>query len=258
MSSTSAQEKIWLDQKGRWLSDSIQAKQYVVVTQEENHNTKVETFDLNGKKIEIGHYFYYAEEPKSRIREGEFITFYPEGQVKAVRNVKANRLEGVYTEYNPDGSILLTRNFRTGKPDGMLLQYYPSGKLRREEKYKEGKLISGKLYAEDGSKLKYEPYEVMPQFPGGIKELARLVKQELRYPQEVRSENIEEKVLIEFFVDTNGSMTAPRVKNMVHPALEKEALRVFRIIAVKNKWSPGKQDGVAKRMKYIFPISFRL
>ena len=49
------------------------------------------------------------------------------------------------------------------------------------------------------------------------------------------------------------NVEAPEVVKSVHPALDKEALRIVKLMP---RWIPGEQNGVTVRVKYIIPIPF--
>ena len=52
--------------------------------------------------------------------------------------------------------------------------------------------------------------------------------------------NISGKVIISFRVNKNGAISSVQVYEGVHPLLDKEALRVVRLI---GNWTPGMIDG---------------
>ena len=101
----------------------------------------------------------------------------------------------------------------------------------------------------------YSVVEQMPSFPGGTRALMDYLKKNVTYPKECEETCVQGRVIITFIVGKNGSITKAKVVKSVHPALDKEALRV-----VKNMpyWIPGRQNGRKVRVKYAIPITFRL
>lgn len=97
--------------------------------------------------------------------------------------------------------------------------------------------------------------EQMPEFPGGSMGLLEYLRTTIRYPQEAKVKNIQGRVMVEFVVEKDGSITEATVVKSVDKLLDDEALRV---ISIMPKWSPGTQRGEAVRVKYTVPISFRL
>lgn len=256
--SLSAQEKIWLNKKGEWTEDSAQAVRYAIVTPENKHSIQVEVFSMDGKKKEIGQYSKYVNTPWKSIRNGVHRYIYTNGQDSAVNHFKGNKLEGQCITYFPDGATRFIKIYREGRLNGDFLQYYSNGQIRRKEKYTDGKCIEGKLYAEDGSKLEHEPFIVMPEFPGGMEAFVLLLKNIMKYPKEAQQAKVEGRVLIQIIIDKDGTMTSPTILRKVHPALDAEAMRVVSAVAQTYKWTPGRQDGENKSVRYVLPITFKL
>lgn len=63
------------------------------------------------------------------------------------------------------------------------------------------------------------------------------------------------KVIVQFVVDRDGTISNPKVVRGGDPYLDKEAIRV---ISSMPKWTPGMQNGKKVRVKYTVPVSFRL
>lgn len=94
----------------------------------------------------------------------------------------------------------------------------------------------------------------MPVFPGGNNEIARYLVNNIQYPTEALENGVMGRVLVQFIVEKDGSVSNARVVRTVHPLLDKEALRVVNSMP---KWTPGKQRGKAVRVKYTIPITFK-
>lgn len=97
--------------------------------------------------------------------------------------------------------------------------------------------------------------EFMPEFPGGTSALMKYLNSNIKYPtisQEIGSEG---RVIVQFVVDKDGTITDPVVARGVDAHLDKEALRV---ISAMPKWKPGTQNGKKVRVKYTVPVAFRL
>ena len=63
------------------------------------------------------------------------------------------------------------------------------------------------------------------------------------------------RVVVGFVVERDGSITDVNILRGVDPSLDREAMRVVKSMP---KWTPGKQNGSAVRVKYQVPVSFRL
>lgn len=97
--------------------------------------------------------------------------------------------------------------------------------------------------------------ENMPEFPGGNAALFQYLNKNIKYPVVPQEQGVEGKVIIQFVVDKNGTITDPVVVRSVDPYLDKEALRVIKAMP---KWKPGMQRNQAVRVKYTVPVTFRL
>ena len=59
----------------------------------------------------------------------------------------------------------------------------------------------------------------------------------------------------QFVIERDGSIGNVKVTKSVDPSLDREAIRLLQSMP---RWIPGKKDGVAVRVKYTVPITFRL
>ena len=101
----------------------------------------------------------------------------------------------------------------------------------------------------------YMVVEIQPEFPGGTAALMEYLKNNIKYPEACRENNIQGRVIVSFIVEKDGSIANPNILKSVHPLLDAEAVRV---ISGMPDWSPGKQRGEPCRVKYTIPVSFRL
>ena len=101
----------------------------------------------------------------------------------------------------------------------------------------------------------FDVVEEMPQFPGGMQALMEFLSKTIRYPKEAFEANKQGRVIANFVIETDGSISEAKVVKSVDPSLDEEAIRVIN--AMPN-WTPGKQSGKAVRVKYTVPINFRL
>lgn len=97
--------------------------------------------------------------------------------------------------------------------------------------------------------------EEIPQFPGGPLEFIKWLTRNLKYPSSVERQRIQGKVVAEFIVNKDGSVTDVRVVKSLHPACDREALRVLRMMP---RWTPGIENDQPCCTKVCIPIVFRL
>ena len=281
-STLSAQKKVYLDNHYCWTTNKEKAVEYAVITKEKRKQIKVEFYTLDGRKKGVGSYSAYKKDPKTRVKNGvctylypsgkdslvtvfkdnlpagQHIAYYPEGGTKFIQTFKEGKREGKALQHYPNGNIKQIQTFSKGKMNGQLLQYYKNGQVRREEFYTDDKCTGGKLFSSKGEELEFEPYVVMPEFPGGIKALMELLRTVYKYPEDALKAKMEGRVVIQFTIDTKGKMNNPKVVSSVYPPLDKEALRIVETIGIAYKWSPGKLGGKYRSIKYTIPIRFRL
>ena len=96
--------------------------------------------------------------------------------------------------------------------------------------------------------------EKQPEFPGGMNALMQYLQRSIRYPAICLQQGIQGRVVVQFVVDADGSITDIQVVKRVNPHLDKEAVRV---VSAMPKWIPGMQNGENVRTKFTLPVSFK-
>ena len=100
----------------------------------------------------------------------------------------------------------------------------------------------------------YSVVETMPDFPGGQKELLSFLSRNIKYPTKAIESKIQGRVIVQFVVNKDGSISNAKIVRSVDPDLDKEALRVINSMP---QWKPGMQKGEPVSVKYTVPIVFR-
>ena len=99
-------------------------------------------------------------------------------------------------------------------------------------------------------------YEKMPEFPGGIQAMMQYLSENVKYPAIAQELGIEGRVICQFIVETDGSITDVHVvRSGGDPSLDKEAVRVFQSMP---KWIPASHKGKLVRAQFTAPLTFRL
>lgn len=101
----------------------------------------------------------------------------------------------------------------------------------------------------------FDVVEEMPHFPGGPSALQAFLSSNTKYPVVAQENGVQGRVIVSFVVERDGSITDVKVVRSVDPSLDREATRVVKSMP---RWSPGKQNGSAVRVKYTVPVVFRL
>ena len=170
-------------------------------------------------------------------------------------------------------------------------------KLPGAEKHEDGSItINGKVvkkillqgqevYNDDDDDPVFEVTEEPAQYPGGQAALMQYLAQNIRYPKISAENGVQGRVIVQFVVEKDGSLSnfavvkksgdtitknaqsgitvnalgsateESKVPQEAFDALNAEAVRVLREMP---KWIPAKQRGQEVRMRYTLPITFRL
>jgi TonB family protein len=97
--------------------------------------------------------------------------------------------------------------------------------------------------------------EEMPVYPGGDKGLMEFIYSNVKYPDAAKEKGIQGRVILRFAVMADGNVDKVTVIKGVDPELDKEALRVIKLL---EKWTPAKMGGKPVNVWYSVPITFQL
>ena len=100
--------------------------------------------------------------------------------------------------------------------------------------------------------------EEEPQFPGGFKKMLEYIARNQRLPEEYASLGCYpslERVIVQFIVNKDGSLSDIEILKGLDPPLNKEAVR---IIESMPRWTPGRQKGKVVRVRYVTMVTFRI
>ena len=109
--------------------------------------------------------------------------------------------------------------------------------------------------AKDNADKVYTVPSVMPKYEGGIPALMSFLATNMKYPEEAQKKKIEGRVIVNFVVEKDGSLSNFKVVRSIDPLLDAEALRVAKL---QKKWKPGYEKGKPVRVIYNLPITFKL
>ncbi|MEJ0030195.1 MAG: energy transducer TonB [Bacteroidota bacterium] len=101
----------------------------------------------------------------------------------------------------------------------------------------------------------YMVVEQQPEFPGGLAAMMKFLQSNIKYPSQARRMGTEGSVFVEFVVDQQGNIGAPRVIKGIGAGCDEEAVRVIQKMP---PWKPGKQNGKAVRVRFVLPVKFML
>lgn len=189
---------------------------------------------LNGlyKNLNQNAHFSQAMEfSRCRVLNGPTTTYYSNGQIKSKLYFMLNKLQGEQTYYAEDGT------------------------LTNKALFENGQLVSGTVPEINIDKAT-SPNEVFePQFPGGKEAMERFLMSNVRYPVLAQENRISGKVILAFWVETDGSISDISIARSAGIELDKEAYRIAQLLP---EFIPGTVDGVPVRLKVTIPINFNL
>ncbi len=72
---------------------------------------------------------------------------------------------------------------------------------------------------------------------------------------ECKEQAIQGRVIVKFIIDESGKIICPYIRGSLHPALDKEALRIVKLMP---DWKPASNNEVPCKTCYTLPILFKL
>ena len=170
------------------------------------------------------------------------------GEVKVVRSV--------HPDYDQEAVRVVKSlpKFTPGRQDGKAVAvWYTLPVLFRDKESGAGfGFMTKPRFDTHSDSTIYRSVEQMPQFPGGEAALMKYIKAHLQTPQ--TSENIRGNVILQFVVQSDGSIGEVKVVRSVHPDYDQEAVRIVKSLP---NFEPGRQDGKAVAVWYTLPVVFR-
>ena len=97
--------------------------------------------------------------------------------------------------------------------------------------------------------------EDLPQFPGGAVEFMKWLTKNLKYPPNAQNRKVQGRVMAQFVINKDGSISDLELVEKLDPWCDREALRVLRMMP---KWEPGVMDAKPCRTLVAIPIYFKL
>ena len=97
--------------------------------------------------------------------------------------------------------------------------------------------------------------EDLPQFPGGASEFMKWLTKNLKYPASAQKKQVKGRVVAQFIVNTDGSVSDLELTEHLEAACDREVLRVLRMMP---NWQAGVMNAKPCRTKVCIPIVFNL
>lgn len=102
--------------------------------------------------------------------------------------------------------------------------------------------------------IEIDKVDEKPSFPGGESAMTSYLNSNVKYPVEALENGIRGRVIVQFIIEKDGSISDVKISRSVNPSFDREALRVVKAMP---KWNPGKLKGIPARVKNEVPVVFR-
>lgn len=191
---------------------------------------------------------------KHGLKNGTDSNFYTNGQIVEANTYVNDSLDGNVFIYHENGTLDEATFYKNGIQSDTQLYYSTNGVLIRKEVFENKERIQAQCYDSLGNEIAFTERRVKPTFKFNFNQF---LGSNLRYPSEASEYGHSGKVHIQFVINEDGKISDITYFNLsVHPSLAKEAIRV--LLKSDGMWNPGKVEGVAKRFKFVQPISFTI
>lgn len=97
--------------------------------------------------------------------------------------------------------------------------------------------------------------DVQPEYPGGGKALMDYINENIRYPEQLKKDGVQGRVVMSFIVEVDGSISNIETLRSSNEEFEAEAIRVLQGMP---KWKPGMHHGEPVNVMLVVPVNFRL
>lgn len=245
----------------------------------------VDQYNVDGNYLELSGSYKIID----TIREGHFISYYKNGIKEAEGDYKDHVQIGKWTTWNENGKVnseevymdniqdiihviqsdstirsfyrnAKLRDGYDGIKNGTCSWYYGNGQMSTRELYENGKIVSADFWDEQGKSQQigvknFYDNSTMPQFKDG--DITAFIAANLEYPKKAAKQGIEGRVVIQFAVDTDGTIVDCEIKKSLgSKEIDEEVIRVVRLL--NYQFTPGISHNRIAKMYFTLPVSFKI
>lgn len=98
-------------------------------------------------------------------------------------------------------------------------------------------------------------FEKKPEFPGGVAAMQKFIADNLIYPEKAKKNNIEGKVVIEFIIEKDGSVSNVSIIEDIGGGC---GMAAKRMVESMPKWKPASLVNQPIRFSIKLPIQFKV
>ena len=103
--------------------------------------------------------------------------------------------------------------------------------------------------------IDFRVVEDLPQFPGGAAEFMKWLTKNLKYPASAQQRKVRGKVVAQFIINKDGSVTDVEVIQPLDSDCDREVLRV---LGMMPKWEAGVMNAKPCRTRVCIPVVFNM
>ena len=102
----------------------------------------------------------------------------------------------------------------------------------------------------------YKVVHKTPDYVGGRSAMMAFIRDNIKYPEEARKQDVKGTVYVSFVVEKDGSLSKIKILRGIGSGCDKEVLRVMKLMP---KWMPGEDEsGKPVRVAFNLPVKFNL
>ena len=233
--------------------------------------------------------YYTYFDPALEILDGPYAIYSDDGQASTRGSYARSHLTGEWATASGD-QVLEQGTYDAGLRVGVWTQYYPTGQTKSSFTFDGGEELGAyALYdtmgvvLDTGNSMFGERYTSLPatefeqrrgrsiidQFPcfgdcdphlstadrtdaSGLA-VSQYIRQNLRYPEEVRQYGVNGRVNVSILIDKTGHVAKV---NVVNGLCESIAAECRRLLSSMPRWTPGTKNGQPADVTLLIPFSF--
>lgn len=119
--------------------------------------------------------------------------------------------------------------------------------------FHKNELKSGISYMKSGHHYEFKEIYTRPAFGDFQDAFGYFIKKNLQYPESARKYKVNGSVMVEFYVEPNGTLSDVKVSQGLLKSLDEEAVRV---VSLSPLWYPATRFGVPFRTRQTVTVSF--
>jgi hypothetical protein len=163
---------------------------------------------------------------------------------------KAYKDEFTSYSYYPSGELKAVKPIVDGKFEGELLSYYPDGELRRREFFDNGKSLGGICFDMDGKILPYEPFMEFAKLKNG-QDAAEIMDQHASFIFRTKKSAQIKELKVVLNINQFGKLVGYKFLTDADNGTKE---RVAYVLRQMQDWHPAVEEGVYVPMDFELTI----